>query len=223
MRTPGSTASDNSWVRRTTLRLGKDHRLGIEANWEIRGAPALRLRTMFQDTDVDARLRRLERYFASEMGPVKLTEASIVALPTDSTDLVVKLAGSTDRPVDCLKGACYVNAAVYRDPVDPSVLHPASRRYPVNLGYPRLTRDEVTVSWKGAAAAVEVVPPADSLECAHGYWRRDIDQGAEELKITMNSECREKEIDLDRLSSFAEFARARQAKAREAVKLRLAE
>ncbi len=223
LRTPSSTADDNRWVRTTTLRLRKDHRLGIEAEWEVTGIGALRLQALFEDSDVENRLRRLEGYFAGELGSVKLTAATITGSPSDTSGLTIRLEGATERPVDFLKQTCYIPPSVYGDALDLSALNPETRKYPVNLGYPRRMRDVVTISWKGMTGVAEATAPAhDSVECDLGFWRRAAETGEEWVKVIQDSECREREVGCEQLAAFSAFVRARQTKAREFVKVKMA-
>jgi len=141
--TPKSTADDNSRIRRSRLTLGSDMHLRIQADIELSGYPAVRLRGQIPHLSRAEKRELAANMFKGGTAIWQIETCGFQNEEDDSKPLMLNIEGQAKKPVRVLKNAAYINACVLYVDAGYADEDLSSRTRPIRLQYPWMIVDSV--------------------------------------------------------------------------------
>lgn len=222
-RTPGSSYSDNKLSRETRFRIFADLGVSFTSKMSISGNYALAIRNGLQGQDADERRRSVDNLFRGAGKRFRIRTFEVTGLEDPAAPLVISVKARVKRP------AKRISSTIYCDPFLLNGLGAleredlSERTVPLNLYYPELMEDKITVVWDSSLAVDSVIAPTeDSVVTSITSYRYTADTPDHKSDSIMLSFVREYRDYMVPVNQFPEFERFRDgAKRLSAQKLKL--
>ncbi|MFH1372597.1 MAG: DUF3857 domain-containing protein [bacterium] len=224
VRTPGSTATNNTWRRNTRVHVEPDYRIRIESQWTLTGNSAHWLVARFRHADHDDRLRWVTGLFRGGARAYRITSQSLSPTRDDYGNVTIHVSALSHSPVRQMDQSLRFNPFVFSWQTRLEALDLSDREIPLDLGYPRTVYDEVTVTWDpGIVVDSAVVPNTDSAVYVHGTCMRSFEIAADNLSARLITKIHSYQLPVAQFGDFKQHCRQARTLAGDYVKLHVAD
>jgi hypothetical protein len=107
------------------------------------------------------------------------------------------------KPVDLLKNKIYFNPLLFSKPTAREKLNLEEREFPINIGYPYLMQDQITITWDTLWNIDSIImPPDDSLDFDFGTLKKISKSNENSIEITFEKTYKDYSIPVDRFPDY---------------------
>lgn len=207
-RTPTSTPEENMLIRVTSLELNKDMSLNFATHMEVRGNYAARLRGGLLHMDSDEQRRYVNRIFPGADERYRIESFEIKNLEKIELPLTINTRGRFLKKPRKLGGSIYLDPYLYGGLSRLERVDIESREYGLDLYYPELEEDSITVVWSESLEVDSVILPGnDSLLASFGEIIHVATQSDRSVSILLRKEYSAYQIEVEEFEAFKEFRR----------------
>ncbi len=218
-RTPAASAEDNHTVRTTRWFIRNDGKVEISSVIAATGSYGMFLRGVIPGLDADEERQFVNRQFRGADKDFRILSYEISNLDDKNLPVEISIKAETIKPLR------EISSVVYFDPFIMSTLSDleeeplSSRQFSLNMYYPRLGEDRITVTWDESLAPDSIVlPSGDSLDFSCGWFRLAASQEGSELSIRLRKAYDTCVISPDQFEDFDQYRRKVKKALSQAVK-----
>jgi len=205
IRTPATTAAENTVNRTTHIRIQPDRTYRAESAWRATGNRAVHYRSVFAHADREEQRQMVLGLLPDNGRGARLIDYGL--LPSDSGDgsatLVVHY--ETTIPMDEIKGTWYLRPDLFGEGYGLMTINLADRTVPINLGYPNTTTDSILVTWSGCPIDSVDAPASDSASCDVLGCQRMVDVYPDSVRLTIDRRYGAYEVPVSAFDQLAAF------------------
>ena len=205
-RTPPSHCTDNLVLRFTEIDIGADYNYGMTCRMKVIGNIAAYYRRNLDRLDNDKRQTFIKRRFPGSGKTFEIILCTIENLEDICKPLIINIEARFIKPFRKIGSKLYVNPYMFYSATEVETTILDERSIPVNLGYPKMIVDSVTVRWHSEINIDSiVVPDSDSLTFAFGNIKTDSEIKDGIVFINTEKSYFDYQIDPDYFENFSIF------------------
>lgn len=207
VRTPRSTAADNTFERATVLTVEAGYDVSFRSDWVLTGNMA-RDMDFLRTTSDREEVRSLIEALLSTRGAAYTVDSIFAARSGDNARLEVHVAGRSKRPAREIGGTIYISPRVCRDFMSPSNLELQGRTLPADFGYPYRLIDSVSVVWDAGSLPADIqAPPSGSTSCAFAVCRQEasLDSTTAAVRVVATVDYNDYCLPVDQFDGYQHF------------------
>ena len=207
VRTPRSTAADNTFERTTVLTVEAGYDVSFRSDWVLTGNMARDMDFLRTTADREE-IRSLIEALLSTRGANYTADSVFAERTGDNARLEVHVAGRSKRPAREIGGTIYVSPRVYRDFITPSNLELPGRTLPVDFGYPYRLKDSVSVVWDAGPLPADIqAPHSGSTSCAFAACRQEasLDSTTSAVQVAATVDYNDYYLPVDQFDEYQHF------------------
>ena len=205
-RTPGCDPTDNAVLRESNLVVLSDLQFDISSTMTVSGAYAVYLRSTIPDLTEDELQRFIRRRFSGADKKYKISSFDIANLDSLHLPIEISMRARGTKPLRKIGVTIYADPFLLNPLSDLEEVITVEREFDLNLYYPRLTTDHITITWDSTLSFDSVaIPVTDSAFFDNG--KVVLQSSRQDSKVTLTTEksYNSYEIGVTQLAAFEDF------------------
>lgn len=204
--TPASEWTDNATLRTTSWDLQPSLHALLKAELRATGEYAMYLRRALEGLDNDETRLFVDRQFRGAPKKYTIDNFEFENVSKINEPFIIRVTGKTRKPARRIGEVVYFNPflVIGLNGIEQTDL--SERIYPLNMVYPEVERDIITVKWDSLVGIDSVfVPPADSLSYTWGHFTIQADLEADSIRCEVEKACYQFTVDTTYFDEFVDY------------------
>jgi hypothetical protein len=204
--TPAAEAQHNHTEKDITILVHGDYHADLLVSMSVTGAYARFLRDRIPGKDADELRQFIHRLFVGANKKYQIKDFNIANLEDCSLPLRIDLEAATLRPFRRIGALVYVDPFWFSDLSRIEKVDLSQRDVALNVYYPELLEDRVTVQWDTSLAVDSVTVPSDAdVSFSLGNFSLRALTEAHTIRVFSAKSCHAYQIEPDQFDAFTAY------------------
>ncbi|UCG61382.1 MAG: DUF3857 domain-containing protein [Candidatus Zixiibacteriota bacterium] len=207
-RTPAASAEDNHTTRATRWFIRNDGKVEISSVMTATGSHGMYLRRVIPGLDADEERQFVNQRFKGADKDFRISSYGINNLDNRELPVEISIEAETIKPVRSIGSVTYFDPFVMSTLSDLEEETLSKRKFSLNLYYPKLWEEHMTVCWDESLAPDSIIlPDDDSLDFLCGWFSLQTSREGSELSIKVRKVYDTFTISPDEFEDFDQYRR----------------